>query len=329
MEKGRKTLFLKRWISQFLLSSILYFLLWSIVLLRYSGWQYCICSIIGDLVSCAVFTTVAFAVDRFMGKHYPNAGSTWKIILTIGINFTFAILLDLIAFGLKGFLRNDFNVIDMYIICLISTFLAIIHIQQSYQETLSAMRAEQDKIRLSLLQQQLSPHFIFNSLSTLKGLVKESPSKATEYIGILSNITRYITKNIGSETVEVSEAMSYMDNYSKLQAIRFPGHFNITIDDSMQSLQGRILPLSLQISLENAIKHNQHSSSNPLNIRIKSDGDCIIVENDKRPIKNTEGLGIGLENLSERYRITTNKAVTITESDDTIAVRLPIIKQQK
>lgn len=191
------------------------------------------------------------------------------------------------------------------------------------------MKAEQDKLRLNLLQQQLSPHFIFNSLSTLKGLVVKDSKGAIHYIGHLSNITRYITCNIGKDFVLLNECIDFIKEYTQMLEYRFPGHFIFKIEDKSRFMDKEIVPVSLQLAVENVIKHNRHSIAHPLEISVEIREDKLIVKNLLQPILSPDSLGVGLENLNERYKLLTGKELTINNRDNYFIIGIPLINHHE
>lgn len=317
---------LRRWAMVSIVSFVLYNALWMVVTIRFSENYFDIYETLCDLLSCTAFTTVSFVVDSVVMRFWRGKkGETYfKITLTLVVNILLLHVLDYILYGPVSNYDDILDVIDIYIILAISFFLSTLSIQHSYHEAFVEMKKEQDKIRLNMMQQQLSPHFIFNSLSTLKGLIREDQQKAAEYVGHLSGIMRYITSNIGKERVLIEDAMNFMTDYCDMLCSRFPCHFVFHIDERIRHQCGCILPISLQIALENAIKHNRHSASEPLEISLTLCDDAIAVSNKRQDI-TSEGLGVGLENLNARCLITTGKPLEMTETADSFTVKVPII----
>lgn len=319
---------LKRFFVSVVVSFVLFELLWTLVGINVPEWEYEDYELLYDLFFCIFFTAISFAIYWAVSKlcHRTYGGSICEASLLIIFNTALIVFIGnlMYAGGAKS-PAGIMDAINIFIICIISSFLTIINIQHSYHKTFVEMKQAQDRAHLNLLQQQMSPHFIFNSLSTLKGLVKENREESLKYIGYLSDITRYVTGNIGKERVTLQEAANFVENYMKMLDCRFPGHFRFSMDAAIRSCEGCIIPVSLQIAIENAIKHNCHSVRNPLEIWILTGVDSITVRNRKKPIFS-EGLGTGLENLNERYHILVGKTLTIAEDDEYFSVQIPIIK---
>jgi len=318
----------KRWVSLLGFSFLLYFLLWSLARVVYEYWHYSWYELAWDVVYCAIFTTSAMLVDWLVGRvaKSPYGLSGWKIGLTLALNFLMLLVLDWVAYSEPDVEDFSLDVIDIYIICIVSTLLALLNIQHGYHQALARLEREQVKIRLNLLQQQLSPHFVFNALSTLQGMVRSGDDEqAEEYMHTLSDIMRYITENIGKEHVALRAALDQAHAYARMLDCRFPGHFRFVFSDELEACEGYVLPVSLQIVIENATSHNVHSKEHPLQVCLELEDGCVKVANERRPTEGAQGLGVGLNNLNERYRLSTHRQLRIAESDEWFAVYVPVI----
>ena len=176
------------------------------------------------------------------------------------------------------------------------------------------------------LKNQVNPHFLFNSLNTLNSLIKIDADKAQNYVQQLSSVFRYTLQN--QEIITLKEEMDFTQSYCQLMQIRYGENLKFVqqIDEKYYSY--KIMPLSLQILVENAIKHNVVSNKHPLTIIIKTTvDDNIIVSNPIQPkIKPEQGNGIGLVNLSERYRLMWKKEISIDKKNDMFEVTIPLIQ---
>jgi sensor histidine kinase YesM len=180
------------------------------------------------------------------------------------------------------------------------------------------------------LKNQVNPHFLFNSLNTLSGVVEQKPELATNFIKKLSDIYRYVLEHRDKEVVSLNSEMKFVDDYIYLSRIRFGDalmfNSNLPIKNTIQ-----IAPLGLQMLVENAIKHNVISDDMPLKIDIDIDKGFITVRNNiqkkKTLISNNEPLG--LDNLKKRYAYLSNSSMEIIKSDSEFIVKLPIIEAEK
>ncbi len=187
------------------------------------------------------------------------------------------------------------------------------------------LRAENLTSRYETLKTQMDPHFLFNSLNTLKTLIDIDATKAEDFVHQLSSVLRYTLKN--EEVVTLEKELDCVRSYCKMMKIRygenliFDHHINHEKYDNYL-----VLPLSIQGLIENAIKHNVVSSRQPLTIHILTDdNNHLIVSNEIHPkIGKEEGSGIGLANLAERYRIKWNENVEIFDDGKNFTVTLPL-----
>lgn len=175
------------------------------------------------------------------------------------------------------------------------------------------------------LRSQVNPHFLFNSLNTLSALIPEHPDSAERFILKLSSIYRYILENSPKETVPLKAELDFIADYYYLHAIRDDGKIMMTVD-APEAEKFRILPVSLQILVENAIKHNIATRENPLMIRIDVSDQTMIVRNNLQKMNvKMKSTGIGLENLKERVRLTTGKNLVVEETGSEFIVKIPLI----
>jgi len=193
------------------------------------------------------------------------------------------------------------------------------------KEQLERARAEAE---LEALKNQIDPHFIFNSLNTLSHLIEKDPVKAKQFNDNLADVYRYILQNKARELVLLHEEMLFLNDYFSLLKIRFEQavQLQIGIDASLYD-QYLIPPISLQILVENAIKHNEFSDAVPLIITIEMQDDELIIHNQvRKKILRKASSRIGLQNLGERYKLTTSKEISVTESANDFTVSLPVLK---
>ena len=191
-------------------------------------------------------------------------------------------------------------------------------------EQLERAKAEAE---LEALKNQIDPHFIFNSLNTLSHLIEEKPQKAKQFNDNLADVYRYILHNKGRELVLLQEEIGFLNDYFSLLKIRFENavQLNITCSETMFE-QYLVPPISLQVLVENAIKHNEFTDENPLVITISNENDSLVIHNDKR-IKTLrkESSKIGLHNLQERYRLIAGKEIIVQEDEKNFTVTLPLL----
>ena len=184
---------------------------------------------------------------------------------------------------------------------------------------------ERDKFRLQALENQLSPHFVFNNFSILADLIEVNPKRASAYLMNLSKVYRYTLSHLDHETVTLQEELAFLDRYLTLLQQRFGEGIQIRIADEVAKTQGKLPPAALQMLIENAIKHNEHTQARPLTIDVTVEGQHISVSNKKLPITTAESTNVGLHNILERYRLLTSKKVIINSTIDEYCVTIPLI----
>lgn len=190
-------------------------------------------------------------------------------------------------------------------------------------------RRESISARYENLKSQVNPHFLFNSLNALTNLVQEDPDKAIKFIKQLADVYRYVLDTRGSEVVPLTEELQFLAAYAYLQQIRFGER--LQIDIRLNGLESMVAPLSLQLLVENAIKHNVISESSPLQIRLYADEDYIVIENNiNRKVSPSGGTpGLGLENIRKRYTFLSERETVVKEDSGRFVVKLPLIRNLK
>ena len=175
------------------------------------------------------------------------------------------------------------------------------------------------------LKNQVNPHFLFNSLNTLTGLVEKDQKVAVKYIKKLSDILRKVLEVKDKELIEINEELTCVDDYIFLQKLRHGEGLQYSVPSAMK---GYVAPLSLQMLIENAIKHNIISDEQPLRIEVVMEDKYIVVKNNLQRKKVPEsGNLVGLENLIARYKFIADKEVQILETETEFIVKLPQINK--
>ncbi len=183
--------------------------------------------------------------------------------------------------------------------------------------------------RYEALKSQLDPHFLFNSLNTLDGLIGYDDEKAHNYLQNLSLTFRYTIQN--KEILELEDELKLIEAYAYLMKIRYGDNLSMKYNIEGRYRSYLILPVSLQLLVENAIKHNAINDKNPLTISIETTTkETVKVTNNKNPrIDKDLNCGIGLSNLAERFMLVFNKKIKTEDTDDYFSVELPLIEQVK
>ncbi|WP_299390262.1 histidine kinase [uncultured Gelidibacter sp.] len=179
------------------------------------------------------------------------------------------------------------------------------------------------------LKNQIDPHFLFNSLNVLTSLIEENPVNAQRFTVSLSKIYRYVLEQKDKELVTVAEELEFAKTYMNLLKMRFENSINFEMPEHFNNEDAKVVPLSLQLLLENTIKHNTVSESKPLNITISVEDNLLVVRNNlqKKGVLQTRK-GVGLQNIVNRYGILTKRYVLIDESATDFKVKIPILTKQ-
>ena len=179
------------------------------------------------------------------------------------------------------------------------------------------------------LKNQLDPHFLFNSLNVLTSLIDENPEAAQNFTTSLSKVYRYVLEQKNKELVSVDEELQFAKTYVRLLKMRFEDSIIFEIPEKASNPEAKVVPLSLQLLLENAVKHNIVNSSKPLKIRIYENGGNLIVENVLQPkevIKKSSG--VGLTNIMQRYSLLSDRKVAINKTASHFEVAIPMLTKQ-
>lgn len=206
---------------------------------------------------------------------------------------------------------------------------AVVYYYKNWQEArLNAekLRRENIQARYDVLKSQIDPHFFFNSLSVLSNLVYRDADLASEYITQLSKCYRYILDKKMESLVTMESEMSFLHSYIYLLQIRHGDSvcFDIQLDEELIQ-RGMMPPATLQMLVENAVKHNRFSTQNPLHVSVYSNKDTIVISNELRKQSSVTSTGIGLDNIKKRYELVTDKPVVVNDGDGKFEVTLPII----
>lgn len=179
------------------------------------------------------------------------------------------------------------------------------------------------------LKNQIDPHFLFNSLNVLSSLIEENPENAQRFTTSLSKIYRYVLEQKDKELVTVEEELAFAKTYMNLLKMRFENSLFYELPEGIPNPEAKVVPLSLQLLLENTVKHNVVSEQKPLMIRIFIEGDYLVIQNDyqKKEVLQ-DRRGVGLQNIINRYSIITNRKVLIEQNEQTFTVKIPILTKQ-
>ncbi|HKK81990.1 MAG TPA: histidine kinase [Prolixibacteraceae bacterium] len=218
-----------------------------------------------------------------------------------------------------------FGFIFVFILIIVSISLRITSKWMSAQEEVKDLKQLQLRNDYNALQDQLNPHFLFNNLSVLKSMIKYAPDAAVDFTQNFTDTYRYVLQNAEKETVSLKEELEFLNAYIALHKERVGDGLSVKININNNLIYRKIPPLSLQLLIENAIKHNIATTDEPLNINIKTNQEHIEVENNIRPKENSYSTSKGLKNLTSRYKFLTDREVVIKQNKKTFKVELPLL----
>jgi two-component system, LytTR family, sensor kinase len=191
------------------------------------------------------------------------------------------------------------------------------------------LEKENAQAQLAALKNQVNPHFLFNSLSILSSLVQLDPDLSEKFIDQLSRAYRYILEQKDNERILLKTELDFIQSYTFLLKIRFDEKFDLQLNVP-HDLRTRfsVAPLTLQLLVENAVKHNRMSAREPLTVTVLVEGDCLVVSNpiQLRPQAELSSTGVGLENIINRYALLTDRPVWIGEQDGAFVVKIPLLQ---
>ena len=190
-----------------------------------------------------------------------------------------------------------------------------------------SLARESVQSQLEVLKNQLDPHFLFNSLNTLAALIDDENIDAQQYLERLSDVYRYVLVSRSKNTVLLEEEMGFLDAYIYLNKIRFRDNLQVEKNLSPEAYRQYVTPLSLQMLIENAIKHNIVSKENPLKIRIQQEGNqYLVVENNIQEKTILEkSTRVGLQNIINRYSLLTDRQVEVIRNGGLFTVKIPLL----
>ncbi|WP_245569872.1 2TM domain-containing protein [Flavobacterium soli] len=299
---------------------------------------YCLYGIVLTLINSAYFD---YLNHKVVWGNYKKVrvliGVVGSITLTIGGIFLIRMFMSVVILKntLENFLSKEsprFYVIALIITMVMSLFFHLIYYYKKAQEN----KVKEQKIiagtasaKFESLKNQIDPHFLFNSLNVLSSLIEENPDNAQRFTTSLSKIYRYVLEQKDKELVSVEEELAFAKTYMNLLKMRFENSLFYELPANVSNPEAKVVPLSLQLLLENTVKHNVVSEQRPLHIRILDKGDYLVIQNDyqkKEVLQDRQG--VGLQNIINRYGIITSRKVLIEQNEKEFSVSIPILTKQ-
>ncbi len=250
-----------------------------------------------------------------------------------------SILITLISNAVSEYKNDTLSSILLYnaLISIVFNILMMIlleawlYFNESTHSKIKAENLERElsQIKFEVLKSQINPHFMFNSLNVLSGLIDKDVKKAQEFIDEFSQIYRYVLETIEKPVVTLNEELKFIRSYVFLQQMRYDHALQLEINFPGELLKMYLPPLSLQVTIENAIKHNIINAANPLKIELCSYENWLIVQNNLQPkISSGISTGLGQKNMIKRYAMISEFTPKFVVKTDVYEVRLPLLKPE-
>jgi hypothetical protein len=256
-------------------------------------------------------------------------GLVYSILAIIGINYLFY------SFKYQGdltlqklFQEGFYTMLSELVIAFIITL--IMYLKVFFNEWRQGLIENEQVKQLALkhqfeaLKSQVNPHFLFNSLNVLTSLVETNQQQAVKFIKQLADVYRYVLESRDKDLVSFEEELKFTNSFVFLQRMRFDEGFSVEI--AMLDTKFLVVPLAMQLVLENAIKHNIISASQPLHIRVFEEGEYFVVQNNLQPKPALHGVGYGLSSITQRYLHFTKLPVSIQKDNLSFTVKIPKIR---
>lgn len=292
--------------------------------------------LVGGIFAITVGGMVNILDKKLPWLHYPLRRLIVQVVLTIII----VMLVIVIVIPILGLFWNQQITSDVFLsqmffmmkvafsFLLVGTLLTnSILFFKNWKEAAvqqEILKREQLALQYETLKSQVNPHFLFNNLNSLTSLISSNPEKAIHFVKKLSEVYRYVLDQKDHELVDLETELKFVESYIYLQKIRFENNLEVKID--VQTKNNKVIPLSVQMLVENAIKHNEISDRNPMQISIfTTDNQFLVVENKLQKKSGTEGNGSGIQNISDRYKFFTDKQVEISVNTEWFRISIPLL----
>ncbi len=298
------------------------------------------------------FSTCYWLIVRptiiLLRKKYPALQDVMKrVVIMIGallitvflVDYLGNILLNYVFFNVEGAHYNPIErsqvLVPIFIICVM--VLAMYEAVYFYTKLKASIREEEQakqaivEAQLDALRNQAQPHFFFNSLNTLRDIIDQNPKEdAKEFVDKLADVYRFILDSGNVNRISLRDELKFARAYIHIQSERFGTNLNVSWNIPELLLEELIVPMSLQILLENAIKHNIVSKAKPLHIQVSIEDQQLVISNNLQ-LKSTQlpSTKLGLKNIEKRYALMSDQSVIIQNNGDQFIVKLPLLKQPK
>ena len=277
-----------------------------------------------------------FSAERFTPKRIL-IGFVLSFLVSIVVIFLLRIFEDVMVEGIPFSVFLSQEHMANYLVAIIITLVVTLAFHAFYfYKAYAENKVKEQKViagtasaQFESLKNQIDPHFLFNSLNVLSSLIEENPDNAQKFTTSLSKIYRYVLEQKDKELVSVEEELSFAKTYMNLLKMRFENSISYELPTDFDNPEAKVVPLSLQLLLENTIKHNVVSEQKPLHIKIYIENNYLIVENNlqKKEVLQ-DRTGVGLQNIVNRYGLISERKVLVDQTETAFKVKIPILTKQ-
>ncbi|MEG2162655.1 MAG: histidine kinase [Chryseobacterium sp.] len=287
-----------------------------------------------NLIPCVFITAIDFLIVHTIYKYLKIRNIYLHVTLDLLISSVFSVLVVfLINFTFNGFsaFHNNPEILNSAIFIILWNSIVVLLIEIFFynqrqieaEKTIAIIEKEKIQYQYETLKTQINPHFLFNSLNVLASLAYEDATKANLFAKRMSSVYRYVLLTSERPTVTLKEELAFLDAYVFLEKIRFEDNLQISIINHAD-LSRKVIPVSLQLLVENAVKHNIATVNQPLTVKVEITENEIMVSNILQQRASLESGGIGLKNLQKQYALY-NKVIEVIKTETHFIVKLPFL----
>lgn len=299
-------------------------------------------SILYTAIYWLVFRTTVIAIRKRLGALEQTIKRIWvEVLLVVAV---FLLIETVLVYTLHPAIMRYCGITHMHSVpkyfaifllafLILSIYEAIYIYSKTVMLQIEKEHLKQEKLKSQLhgLRNQVKPHFLFNSLNTLASLIKKDPDRGVRFVEKLSKVYRYLLDSNEKKLIPLSEEMDYLESYWHLMKERYPDSLQLVLEIPEAYRTKMIAPFSLQLLVENAIKHNVVSTQKPLNIMIDINKEGYLVVKNNLQLKQQvlNSTKIGLENIRRRYQFLSNRPIRILQTTTDFMVSLPLINLEE
>lgn len=289
-----------------------------------------------SILYCKIIFRIFWGNKRTLNKLFFQVITlaVFNVLTSLAIGWLYSVIYP----GDEGIMLrifiSDFTVVSILSTTYFVSFLISRHRDEKDARLLAEKKAAEEKLtaaqaKLDKLALQTNNHFIFNSFSTLGGMIKTQPDDAEKFLQGLSAMYRYLVRNADRHLIPLKDEIRFTENYATLVHYRYDG-VRIEIDDSLRKTDALVTPVSIQQLVENAVKHNRHGDEEQLLVEVFRIEDYIVVRNNILELSGKEAgsTGFGLKNLADRIRLIVGKDIIADNDGTTFTVRIPLIYEE-